>query len=39
MDTLRGLYKARQFGFFNFENFNLKEYEYYEQVRRGKSGD
>jgi protein-tyrosine phosphatase len=35
MDTLRGLHKAREFNFFDFENFNLEEYEYYEQVENG----
>jgi hypothetical protein len=32
LDTLRGLAKAREHKFFDFENFNLSEYEYYEQV-------
>ena len=32
LDCLRGLAKARMFGFFNFENFNIKEFEWYEQV-------
>ena len=35
MDTLRGLYKAREYNFFDFENFDLAEYEHYEQVENG----
>jgi hypothetical protein len=32
LDCLRGLAKARSLNFFSFDNFNLKEYEYFEQV-------
>jgi len=32
LDCLRGLAKARDYGFFNFETFDVNEYEYYEQV-------
>ena len=35
LDTLRGLYKARECGFFDFSKFNPDEYEYYEQVENG----
>jgi protein-tyrosine phosphatase len=35
LDTLRGLYKAREYNFFDFENFDLPEYEHYEQVENG----
>jgi cell division cycle 14 len=30
LDTLQGLYKAMLHGFFDFENFDLDEYEHYE---------
>ena len=33
LDTLNGLYKAREHRFFDLEKFNIEEYEYYEQVR------
>ena len=32
LDTLRGLHKAREHRFFDFSNFNVDEYEHYEQV-------
>ena len=32
MDCLEGLVKARQLDFFNWDGFNVEEYEYYEQV-------
>ena len=32
LDCLRGLAKARLYNFFNFDNFNIKEYEWFEQV-------
>ena len=32
LDCLRGLAKARANKFFSFDNFNIKEYEYFEQV-------
>ncbi|CAF3967910.1 unnamed protein product [Rotaria sp. Silwood2] len=35
LDTIQGLYKAILHGFFNFENFDLDEYEYYEKVENG----
>jgi len=35
LDVLRGLYKARQFGFFDFKTFDVQEYEFYEQVENG----
>lgn len=35
LDTLRGLYKAQQCRYFDFHNFDLEEYEYYEQVENG----
>lgn len=35
LDCLRGLAKARTYNFFNFSNFNIKEYEYFEQVENG----
>ncbi len=34
-DTLCGLYKARECGFFDFGRFSPEEYEYYEQVENG----
>lgn len=35
MDTLRGLHKAKVCGFFDFSNFDINEYEHYEQVENG----
>lgn len=35
IDCCRGLYKAQQLGWLNFENFNVQEYEYYERVENG----
>jgi len=35
LDTLRGLLKAAQYKFFDFNNFNLAEYEHFEQVENG----
>ncbi|CAF2569255.1 unnamed protein product [Rotaria sp. Silwood2] len=35
LDTLQGLYKAMLHGFFDFENFDLDEYEHYEKVENG----
>ena len=35
LDTLRGLQKAREHKFFDFNNFNVEEYEHYEQVENG----
>jgi cell division cycle 14 len=35
LDTLRGLHKARECGFFDFRTFDVEEYEYYEQVENG----
>lgn len=32
MDCLAGLVKARQFDFFDWDTFNVEEYEYFEQV-------
>lgn len=32
LDCLRGLAKARAFGFFDFDNFDVEEYEHFEQV-------
>jgi hypothetical protein len=32
LDCLRGLVKARANNFFNFDDFDVKEYEYFEQV-------
>ena len=32
LDTLKGLYKAHQLKYFDLENFNLAEYEHFEQV-------
>lgn len=32
MDCLRGLSKARAHGFFDFEDFDVDEYEHFEQV-------
>ena len=33
LDCLRGLYRARACKFFNFDRFDIDEYEYYEKVR------
>jgi cell division cycle 14 len=35
LDCLRGLHKARQCNFFNFETFDLAEYEHFEAVENG----
>lgn len=35
LDCLRGLAKAHKFKYFNFDNFNINEYEYLEQVENG----
>lgn len=35
VDTLKGLLKAAQYKFFDFNNFNLSEYEHFEQVENG----
>ncbi|KAI2507274.1 Dual specificity protein phosphatase [Fragilaria crotonensis] len=35
LDCLRGLAKARQCGFFDFTNFDVAEYEHFEQVENG----
>ena len=35
LDTLKGLYRAKQDKFFDFNNFNIEEYEYFEQVENG----
>jgi cell division cycle 14 len=35
LDTLRGLQKARECGFFDFQSFDIAEYEHYEQVENG----
>jgi cell division cycle 14 len=35
MDTLKGLYKARECRFFDFATFNVDEYEYFEKVENG----
>lgn len=32
LDCLRGLAKARMYNFFSFDNFDIKEYEWFEQV-------
>jgi cell division cycle 14 len=32
LDCMRGLAKARSYNFFNFDEFNIEEYEHYEQV-------
>lgn len=34
-DVLSGLYKSLQKGFFNFDTFDVAEYEYYERVENG----
>lgn len=35
LDTLRGMAKARHFKFFDFDTFDIEEYEFYEQVENG----
>lgn len=35
LDTLKGLYKARECGFFDFNKFDIDEYEHFEQVENG----
>lgn len=35
LDCLRGLVKARMYGFFDFAQFDAEEYEYFEQVENG----
>ncbi|XP_065125205.1 cell division cycle 14Aa [Paramisgurnus dabryanus] len=35
LDCLHGIRKALQHGFFNFENFDVEEYEHYERVENG----
>jgi len=35
LDCIRGLVKARAYGFFDFSSFDLKEYRFYEQVENG----
>lgn len=35
LDCMRGLAKARSYNFFNFDDFNIEEYEHYEQVENG----
>jgi cell division cycle 14 len=35
LDTLRGLQRAREHRFFDFNNFNIEEYEHFEQVENG----
>eukprot|EP00980_Cylindrotheca_fusiformis_P025787 scaffold14608_cov102-Cylindrotheca_fusiformis.AAC.6 len=35
MHCLNGLKKAREFGFFNWETFDVQEYEHFEQVENG----
>ncbi|CAD5112214.1 DgyrCDS1447 [Dimorphilus gyrociliatus] len=35
LDTLQGVSKALQNGFFNFETFDVEEYEHYEKVENG----
>merc|ERR1712151_145359 len=35
IDCLYGLAKAKKYNFFSFINFNVNEYEYYEQVENG----
>ena len=32
MHCLQGLVKAKQFGFFDWDSFDVEKYEYYEQV-------
>lgn len=35
LDTLRGIARARECGFFTFEAFDIEEYEHYEKVENG----
>ena len=35
LDTLRAIDKARKAGFFDFEDFDIEEYEHYERVQNG----
>lgn len=35
LDCLRGLAKAHSYGFFDFDNFDVQEYEHFEQVENG----
>lgn len=35
MDCLQGLVKAREFNFFDWDDFNVEEYEHFEQVENG----
>jgi len=35
IDCLRGMVKARMYGYFDFSNFDVEEYEYFEQVENG----
>jgi cell division cycle 14 len=35
LDCLRGMHKARQFGFFDHSTFDVEEYEHFEQVENG----
>ncbi|KAJ9580983.1 hypothetical protein L9F63_023844, partial [Diploptera punctata] len=35
MDCLHAIYKALNLGFFNFDDFDVEEYEYYERVENG----
>eukprot|EP00521_Asterionellopsis_glacialis_P018177 CAMPEP_0195299064 /NCGR_PEP_ID=MMETSP0707-20130614/24779_1 /TAXON_ID=33640 /ORGANISM="Asterionellopsis glacialis, Strain CCMP134" /LENGTH=528 /DNA_ID=CAMNT_0040361337 /DNA_START=331 /DNA_END=1917 /DNA_ORIENTATION=- len=35
LDCLHGLAKARMYGFFDFDNFDVDEYEHFEQVENG----
>ncbi|TRY94407.1 hypothetical protein DNTS_027946 [Danionella cerebrum] len=35
LDCLQGIRKALQYGFVNFENFDVNEYEHYERVENG----
>lgn len=34
-DCLHAIYKCHQLGFFDFRDFNLKEYEHFERVENG----
>jgi len=35
LDCIQGLAKARHYNFFNFEDFDIQEYEHFEQVENG----
>uniref|UniRef100_A0A7S2A3B9 protein-tyrosine-phosphatase n=2 Tax=Ditylum brightwellii TaxID=49249 RepID=A0A7S2A3B9_9STRA len=35
LDCLRGMSKARMYGYFDFSTFDVEEYEYFEQVENG----